>query len=59
MILGTLRDGTVFDEGTTTLAPYQVVKGWTEVLQLMAEVRSFVTNYNYISPLYNNAFAYT
>ncbi|KAJ9452713.1 Macrophage infectivity potentiator [Diplonema papillatum] len=39
---GTLRDGTTFDSsydrGTpTAFAPSQVIKGWTEALQLMCE----------------------
>ena len=34
---GTLRDGTKFDAGTTSFAPNQVIKGWTEAMQLMAE----------------------
>jgi FKBP-type peptidyl-prolyl cis-trans isomerase FklB len=34
---GTLRDGTPFDAGTTSFAPNQVIKGWTEAMQLMAE----------------------
>ncbi len=27
---GTLKDGTPFDSGTTSFAPNQVIKGWTE-----------------------------
>ena len=39
---GTLLDGTEFDSSykrgkPTTFAPFQVVKGWTEAMQLMAE----------------------
>jgi len=34
---GTLKDGTVFDQGTTSFSPAQVIKGWTEAMQLMAE----------------------
>ena len=39
---GTLMDGTEFDSSfkrgkPTTFAPFQVVKGWTEAMQLMAE----------------------
>jgi FKBP-type peptidyl-prolyl cis-trans isomerase FklB len=34
---GTLKDGTPFDSGRTSFAPNQVIKGWTEALQLMAE----------------------
>jgi FKBP-type peptidyl-prolyl cis-trans isomerase FklB len=34
---GTLKDGTPFDKGTTSFAPNQVIKGWTEAMQLMAE----------------------
>lgn len=34
---GTLKDGTPFDSGTTSFAPNQVIKGWTEAMQLMAE----------------------
>ena len=34
---GTLKDGTPFDSGTTTFAPNQVIKGWTEAMQLMVE----------------------
>eukprot|EP00286_Rhodomonas_abbreviata_P017937 CAMPEP_0181326162 /NCGR_PEP_ID=MMETSP1101-20121128/21334_1 /TAXON_ID=46948 /ORGANISM="Rhodomonas abbreviata, Strain Caron Lab Isolate" /LENGTH=152 /DNA_ID=CAMNT_0023434563 /DNA_START=87 /DNA_END=545 /DNA_ORIENTATION=- len=34
---GKLKDGTPFDSGTTTFAPNQVIKGWTEALQLMCE----------------------
>lgn len=34
---GTLRDGTPFDQGTTSFAPNQVIKGWTEAMQLMGE----------------------
>lgn len=32
---GTLRTGEAFDSGTTSFAPNQVIKGWTEMLQLM------------------------
>eukprot|EP00595_Chromulina_sp_UTEXLB2642_P000236 CAMPEP_0196762976 /NCGR_PEP_ID=MMETSP1095-20130614/3149_1 /TAXON_ID=96789 ORGANISM="Chromulina nebulosa, Strain UTEXLB2642" /NCGR_SAMPLE_ID=MMETSP1095 /ASSEMBLY_ACC=CAM_ASM_000446 /LENGTH=179 /DNA_ID=CAMNT_0042115181 /DNA_START=45 /DNA_END=587 /DNA_ORIENTATION=- len=34
---GTLKDGTKFDAGTTTFSPAQVIKGWTEAMQLMGE----------------------
>eukprot|EP00994_Dinema_validum_P004048 NODE_2077_length_772_cov_158.165975_g1666_i0.p1 GENE.NODE_2077_length_772_cov_158.165975_g1666_i0~~NODE_2077_length_772_cov_158.165975_g1666_i0.p1 ORF type:complete len:234 (-),score=83.06 NODE_2077_length_772_cov_158.165975_g1666_i0:69-719(-) len=34
---GTLTDGTQFDAGTTTFAPNQVIRGWTEAMQLMVE----------------------
>jgi FKBP-type peptidyl-prolyl cis-trans isomerase FklB len=34
---GTLKDGTKFDSGTTSFAPNQVIKGWTEAMQLMVE----------------------
>jgi len=34
---GTLKDGTPFDAGTTSFAPNQVIKGWTEAMQLMGE----------------------
>ena len=34
---GTLKDGTKFDSGTTSFAPNQVIKGWTEAMQLMGE----------------------
>ena len=39
---GTLIDGTVFDSSydrgsPTTFAPNQVIKGWTEIMQLMVE----------------------
>merc|ERR1711871_134346 len=34
---GTLKDGTPFDAGTTSFAPNQVIKGWTEAMQLMVE----------------------
>ena len=34
---GFLKDGTPFDSGTTSFAPNQVIKGWTEAMQLMAE----------------------
>ena len=37
---GTLKDGTPFDSGTTTFAPNQVIRGWTEAMQLMVEVRA-------------------
>lgn len=32
---GTLKDGTQFDAGTTSFAPNQVIKGWTEAMQMM------------------------
>lgn len=31
---GTLIDGTQFDAGTTSFAPNQVIKGWTEAMQV-------------------------
>jgi len=34
---GQLIDGTQFDAGETTFAPNQVIKGWTEAMQLMVE----------------------
>jgi FKBP-type peptidyl-prolyl cis-trans isomerase FklB len=34
---GTLKDGTKFDAGTTSFAPNQVIKGWTEAMQMMVE----------------------
>ena len=34
---GTLIDGTEFDSGTANFAPQQVIKGWTEAMQLMVE----------------------
>jgi|Dee2metaT_26_FD_contig_31_4242528_length_739_multi_10_in_0_out_0_1 FKBP-type peptidyl-prolyl cis-trans isomerase FklB len=34
---GWLKDGTRFDGGTTSFAPNQVIKGWTEAMQLMSE----------------------
>jgi len=34
---GTLKDGTKFDSGTTSFAPNQVIRGWTEAMQLMGE----------------------
>eukprot|EP01041_Mallomonas_annulata_P001245 gene1245-2413_t len=34
---GTLKDGTKFDSGTTSFAPNQVIKGWFEAMQYMAE----------------------
>ena len=34
---GTLKDGSKFDAGTTSFAPNQVIRGWTEAMQLMAE----------------------
>jgi FKBP-type peptidyl-prolyl cis-trans isomerase FklB len=34
---GTLKDGTPFDAGTTSFSPNQVIKGWTEAMQLMGE----------------------
>ena len=39
---GTLKDGTPFDSGTTSFAPNQVIRGWTEAMQLMVEVRSTI-----------------
>merc|ERR1719198_1758478 len=34
---GTLHDGTPFDSGTTSFAPNQVIRGWTEAMQYMVE----------------------
>jgi len=34
---GTLKDGNQFDAGTTSFSPNQVIKGWTEAMQLMGE----------------------
>ena len=34
---GTLKDGTKFDAGTTSFSPSQVIKGWTEAMQMMVE----------------------
>ena len=34
---GTFKDGNQFDAGTTSFAPNQVIKGWTEAMQLMGE----------------------
>jgi FKBP-type peptidyl-prolyl cis-trans isomerase FklB len=34
---GTFKDGKKFDSGTTSFAPNQVIKGWTEAMQLMGE----------------------
>ncbi len=34
---GTFKDGKQFDAGTTSFAPNQVIKGWTEAMQYMAE----------------------
>merc|ERR1712039_1134435 len=34
---GQLTNGQQFDAGTTTFAPNQVIKGWTEAMQLMKE----------------------
>jgi len=35
--LGTLKNGEKFDGGTTSFAPNQVIKGWTEAMQYMTE----------------------
>mmetsp|Transcript_18524 Transcript_18524/g.36344 ORF Transcript_18524/g.36344 Transcript_18524/m.36344 type:complete len:193 (-) Transcript_18524:116-694(-) len=35
--VGKTSDGKQFDAGTTTFAPNQVIKGWTEAMQLMKE----------------------
>merc|ERR1712000_595068 len=35
--LGTFKDGSKFDGGTTSFAPNQVIKGWTEAMQYMVE----------------------
>ncbi len=35
--LGTFIDGSRFDGGTMSFAPNQVIKGWTEAMQLMTE----------------------
>lgn len=45
---GQLIDGTVFDSSyergsPTTFAPNQVIKGWTEAMQLMVEGDKFVS----------------
>lgn len=32
-----MKDGTKFDSGTTSFAPNQVIKGWTEAMQMMVE----------------------
>ena len=34
---GTFKDGSRFDGGTTSFAPNQVIKGWTEAMQLISE----------------------
>ena len=34
---GTFKDGSKFDKGTTSFAPNQVIKGWTEAMQYMVE----------------------
>lgn len=34
---GTFTDGSSFDSGTLSFAPNQVIRGWTEAMQLMAE----------------------
>jgi FKBP-type peptidyl-prolyl cis-trans isomerase FklB len=34
---GTLHTGEPFDSGTTSFAPNQVIKGWTEAMQYMRE----------------------
>lgn len=34
---GTFKDGRQFDAGTTDFAPNQVIPGWTEAMQYMAE----------------------
>ena len=34
---GTFMDGKKFDSGTTSFAPNEVIKGWTEAMQLMVE----------------------
>jgi FKBP-type peptidyl-prolyl cis-trans isomerase FklB len=34
---GTFTDGRSFDSGTLSFAPNQVIRGWTEAMQLMAE----------------------
>lgn len=34
---GTLKNGEMFDSGTTSFSPSQVIPGWTEAMQLMAE----------------------
>ena len=34
---GRLKDGKRFDGGRTSFAPNQVIKGWTEAMQLMSE----------------------
>ena len=35
--LGTFKDGSRFDGSRTSFAPNQVIKGWTEAMQLMVE----------------------
>ena len=32
-----MKDGTPFDAGRTSFSPSQVIKGWTEAMQLMGE----------------------
>ena len=34
---GKLIDGSTFDSGTASFEPRQVIKGWTEAMQLMVE----------------------
>lgn len=34
---GTLKNGEQFDAGTTSFAPNQVIKGWTQAMQMMVE----------------------
>jgi len=34
---GSLIDGSVFDSGTASFAPNQVIRGWTEAMQLMVQ----------------------
>jgi FKBP-type peptidyl-prolyl cis-trans isomerase FklB len=37
---GKLKDGTPFDSGTTSFAPNQVIKGWTEALQVCTQMEA-------------------
>lgn len=44
---GTLKDGTKFDAGTTSFAPNQVIKGWTEAMQYMTEGDKWILHIPY------------